>query len=135
MRVRGELMNVFRLPEERVRVIVPDTGGGFGGKHTGEVAVEAARLAQAAGRPVSLCWTRQEEFTWAYFRPAGLIEVQAGIDEAGQIASWDFTNYNSGASAIDTPYKVPHGRTRCLASGSPRLHRASRCANSMCVSR
>ena len=119
MRVRGELMDVFRLPEERVRVIVPDTGGGFGGKHTGEAAIEAARLAKAAGRPVSLRWTRQEEFTWAYFRPAGLIEVKAGIDEAGRIASWDFTNYNSGASAIDTPYKVPHGRTRFLASDSP----------------
>jgi isoquinoline 1-oxidoreductase len=56
-------------PREKVRVIVPDFGGGFGGKHTGECAVEAARLAKGAGKPVSLRWTRQEEFTWAYFRP------------------------------------------------------------------
>ena len=62
-RVQGELRQAFNLPAERVRVIVPDTGGGFGGKHTGEVAVEAARLAKAAGRPVSLRWTREEEFT------------------------------------------------------------------------
>ena len=49
--VRGDLAEAFRLPDERVRVIVPDTGGGFGGKHTGEAAVEAARLAKAAGGP------------------------------------------------------------------------------------
>ena len=63
-----------------MRVIVPDFGAGFGGKHTGEAAVEAARLAQAAGKPVSLRWTREEEFTWAYFRPAAAIEIEASLD-------------------------------------------------------
>jgi isoquinoline 1-oxidoreductase len=48
-----------------------DTGSGYGGKHTGETAIEAARLARAAKRPVKVVWTREEEFTWAYFRPAG----------------------------------------------------------------
>ncbi len=68
--VCGELARALHLPEDRVRVVIPDFGGAFGGKHTGECAVEAARLAQAAGKPVSLRWTREEEFTWAYFRPA-----------------------------------------------------------------
>jgi isoquinoline 1-oxidoreductase len=107
------------MPPERVRVIVPDTGGGFGGKHSGEAAVEAARLAKEAGKPVSLRWTREEEFTWAYCRPAGLIEVQAGLDSGGRLLAWDFTNYNSGESALGTPYTSPHGRTRFLASDSP----------------
>ena len=44
--VRGELTAAFRLADEAVRVIVPDTGSGYGGKHTGEAAVEAARLAR-----------------------------------------------------------------------------------------
>jgi isoquinoline 1-oxidoreductase len=118
-RVQSELAQVFRLPADRVRVIVPDTGGGFGGKHTGEAAIEAARLAKAANRPVSLRWTREEEFTWAYFRPAGLIEVRAGLDETGRLHTWDFTNYNSGGSAIETPYRVTNGRTRFLSSDSP----------------
>lgn len=118
-RVKGELQQVFRLADDKVRVIVPDTGGGFGGKHTGEVAVEAARLAKAAGKPVSLRWTREEEFTWAYFRPAGLIEVAALLDDQGRLAVWDFSNYNSGGSAFETPYEVPHGRTRFLQADSP----------------
>jgi isoquinoline 1-oxidoreductase len=118
-RVQGELAEAFRIPEERVRVIVPDTGGGFGGKHSGEAAVEAARLAKAARRPVSLRWTREEEFTWAYARPAGLIEIEAAIDNEGRLSVWDFSNYNSGGSAIESPYRAPHGRTRFISCDSP----------------
>jgi isoquinoline 1-oxidoreductase len=118
-RVQSDLAAAFRLSPDRVRVIVPDTGGGFGGKHSGEAAVEAARLAKAAGRPVSLRWTREAEFTWAYFRPAGLIEVKAGLDEEGRLLVWDFTNYNSGESALATSYTSPHGRTQFLATDSP----------------
>lgn len=118
-RVHSELCQVFRLPSESVRLIVPDSGGGFGGKHTGEAAVEAARLAKAAQRPVSLQWTREEEFTWAYFRPAGVIEVKASLDDSGNLLAWDFTNFNSGGSAIETPYRVPHGQTRFVGCDAP----------------
>jgi len=65
--VRSELARAFHMPEDRVRVVIPDFGAAFGGKHTGECAVEAARLARAARKPVALRWTREEEFTWAYF--------------------------------------------------------------------
>lgn len=119
LRVKGELLQVFRLPADRVRVIVPDTGGAFGGKHTGEVAIEAARLAKASGRPVSVRWTREEEFTWAYFRPAGLIEIRGGLDSGGKLSAWDFVNYNSGGSAIVSPYEIPSARTRSVACEAP----------------
>ena len=77
---------------------MPDTGSGYGGKHTGEAAIEAARLAKAAGKPVKLVWTREEEFTWAYFRPAGVIEVQRRRRRKdGTLTAWEFHNYNSGA--------------------------------------
>jgi len=104
--VRTEVANTLHLPESSVRVIVPDTGSAYGGKHTGDAAVEAARLAKAAGRPVKLVWTREEEFTWAYFRPAGLIEVKSGLDQNGKITAWEFHNYHSGTSGIETPYDV-----------------------------
>jgi CO/xanthine dehydrogenase Mo-binding subunit len=124
--VRGELADVFHIPESNVRVIVPDTGSAYGGKHTGDAAIEAARLARAAGRPVKVVWTREEEFTWAYFRPAGVIEVKSGIAADGALTAWEFHNYNSGASGIETPYAVPNQRTQfhsvplILRSGSYR---------------
>ena len=55
--VREQLATELGLDEEQVRVVAPTAGGGFGGKHSGEVAVEAARLARAAGRPVQVRWT------------------------------------------------------------------------------
>lgn len=117
--VRDQLMQAFRLSADRVRVVVPDTGGGFGGKHSGEAAIEAARLAHAAGRAVSLRWTRTEEFTWAYFRPAGLFEIEAGLDSSGHIAAWDFANYNAGTAAIESPYDTSATRTRFYYCDSP----------------
>ncbi|MBX6313193.1 MAG: molybdopterin-dependent oxidoreductase [Isosphaeraceae bacterium] len=117
--VRSELAQALGLPEDRVRVIVPDTGAGYGGKHNGEAAVEAARLARSAGRPVKLVWTREEEFTWAYFRPAGVIEATAGARQDGTLLAWEFHNYNSGASGIETPYEVPHRQVAFHPASSP----------------
>lgn len=117
--VQGELAEAFHIPEKDVRVIMPDTGSGYGGKHTGEVAMEAARLAKAAGKPVKLVWTREEEFTWAYFRPGGLIEIRSGIDKDGKLVAWEFHNYNSGASGIQTTYEVPNRRIEFHPSKSP----------------
>ncbi len=116
--VRSELAETFHLAEEDVRVIVPDTGSGYGGKHTGEAAIEAARLAKAAGKPVKLVWTREEEFTWAYFRPAGVIEVESGVRQ-GILTSWEFHNYNSGASGIRTPYAVENQKIEFHPTESP----------------
>jgi isoquinoline 1-oxidoreductase len=87
--------------------------------HTGEAAVEAARLARAAGRPVKLVWTREEEFTWAYFRPAGVIEIASGARRDGTLTAWEFHNYNSGGSGIRTPYEVPHQAIEFHAADSP----------------
>lgn len=117
--VLGELTEAFRLAEDRVRVIVPDTGSGYGGKHTGECAIEAARLAKAAGKPVKLIWSREEEFTWAYFRPAGVIEVSSGVRSDGKITAWEFHNYNSGSSAIETKYDIPNQHIEFHATDSP----------------
>ncbi len=117
--VRDELMKAFELPEDMVRVLVPDTGGGFGGKHTGEAAVEAAKLARAAGRPVSLRWTREEEFTWAYFRPAALIEARAALNASGSISGWDYTCYNAGTAALESPYHLADVRERYVPVKSP----------------
>lgn len=117
--VRTELADTFGLPENQVHVLMPDTGAAYGGKHTGECAMEAARLAKGAGKPVKLVWTREEEFTWAYFRPAGVIDVQSSVAEDGTLVSWEFDNSLSGPSALDTPYEVAHPRVAFHEVNSP----------------
>ncbi len=106
--VRDELAQAFRIPAASVRVMVPDTGAAYGGKHTGDAAVEAARLAKAAGKPVKLVWTREEEFTWAYFRPAGVIEVKSGISKDGKVVAWQFDTYNAGPAGLRGAYEIPN---------------------------
>jgi isoquinoline 1-oxidoreductase len=117
--VRSQLAEAFQMPESRVRVIVPDTGSAYGGKHTGEHAIEAARLARAARKPVKLVWTRAEEFSYGYFRPAGVIDVRAAADENGRLVAWEFDNWNSGGSGIATPYDIPNERIAFHATASP----------------
>jgi isoquinoline 1-oxidoreductase len=125
-RVRGDLASALGVPAESVHVIVPDMGSGYGGKHSGEAALEAARLAKTVGKPVKVVWTREEEFTWAYFRPAGVIDVTAGVRKDGLLTAWEFHNYNSGGSALQTPYDVAnhqhafHGADSPLRQGSYR---------------
>ena len=123
----SELTRAFHLGDQLVRVIVPDFGAGFGGKHTGEVGVEAARLAKAAGHPVSLRWTRREEFTWAYFRPAAVIQIEAGLDDQGRLTCWHFININSGGAGIETPYRIGKHRSEFVRSESPLRQGSYRC--------
>jgi isoquinoline 1-oxidoreductase len=117
--VREQLARDLGIPADRIRVIVPDMGAGYGGKHTVDTATEAARLARAAGKPVKVVWTREEEFTWAYFRPAGVIEVKAGAKKDGTLTAWEFHNYNSGGSSIRPPYDVPNVLTEFHSADSP----------------
>ncbi|HEY7403281.1 MAG TPA: molybdopterin cofactor-binding domain-containing protein [Candidatus Angelobacter sp.] len=123
--VKEELAAAFHISQDHVRVIVPDTGSAYGGKHTGECAVEAARLAKGAGKPVKLVWTREEEFTWAYFRPAGVIDVKSGIAADGKLVAWEYHNYNSGPAAIDTPYNVPNKKVEFHPAKNPPLRQGS----------
>lgn len=117
--VQEDLQEVFHIAKENIRVIQPDTGSGYGGKHTGEAGIEAARLAREAQKPVKVVWTREEEFTWAYFRPAGVIEVKAGATKDGTVTSWEFHNYNSGGSGIETPYNVANRKIQFHPVDSP----------------
>jgi isoquinoline 1-oxidoreductase subunit beta len=126
-RAQEHLAEALGVARDRVRVIVPDMGGGFGGKHTAEAAVEAARLARAAGKPVSVRWTREEEFSWAYCRPAALVECRGGLGAAGALVAWDFTSINPGGAALTTPYTVPNARVSSVGSESPLPQGSYRC--------
>ncbi len=128
--VRSELALAFAMPEEHIRVIVPDTGAGYGGKHAGDAAIEAARLSKAVGKAVKVVWTRQEEFTWAYFRPAGLIEITSGVNKEGHLTALELHNYNSGAAGIESVYAIPHRHSEFHPADSPLRQGAYRALSS-----
>ncbi len=108
--LQSELADHFKLPLEKVRVIVPFVGGGFGGKIPNQQGVEAAKLAKMAGKPVMLMWTREEAFFLTRFHPAGVIKVKSGIDKDGLIKMWDYHAYYSSTRGAEVFYDVPNFR-------------------------
>ena len=117
--VRRQLAQALEVAEERIHVRVPDFGGGFGGKHTGDLAISAARLARACAAPVRIQWSREEEFRLGHLRPAAVIDVRSGTSAQGELMAWEFTNINSGPQAIVPPYRIPSQRIRFEPAQSP----------------
>ena len=117
--VRAELAKALGIPESKVRVRVSTPGGAFGGKQRGECELEAAILARAAQAPVRLAWTREEEFSLAYARPAGVVDIESGADTGGRLVAWRFRNYNAGAPGLRPPYELPHMSNEFWRSESP----------------
>lgn len=121
---REEIAEVLGLATEAVRVITPFVGGGFGGKSFNLQAVEAARLSRATGRPVMVQWTREEEFFNDTFRPAAVVNIDAGVDEAGRMVLWDCEIRFAGERGSRLYYDVPHHRTTAVGqfNGPPGVH-------------
>ena len=107
---RDLVARALQMPAEKVRVITPYVGGGFGGKSASGQAVEAARLARAAGRPVQVMRTRQEEFFLDTFDPAAVVRIAATLDDRGRIASWDAVVHAAGERGSALLYDVPDAR-------------------------
>ena len=114
---RDQIAHAIGFPAEKVRVITPFVGGGFGGKTNNAEAVEAARLAKASGKPVQVMWTREEEFFYDTFRPAAVVKINSGVDVAGKMAFWDYDVYFAGERGAQQFYTVPNHRTASRGSG------------------
>jgi nicotinate dehydrogenase subunit B len=106
--LREDIMHELGMAADKVRVITPFVGGGFGGKGEFQQGVEAAKLAKLSGKPVMLMWTREEEFFLDTFHPAGVIKIKSGIDKTGLIKFWDYSVYYSGTRGADALYEIPN---------------------------
>lgn len=127
---KDEIARELGMAAEKVRVITPWVGGGFGGKSRNQQAIEAARLAKLSGKPVQVAWTRAEEFFYDTFRPAAIVKIRSGISPngaggSGGIAFWDYRVYFAGDRGAQQFYDVPHHRTAVHGSnwrGAPGSH-------------
>jgi len=110
-RARDEVARAIGIPSNRVRVITPFVGGGFGGKVMNRQAVEAARLAKLTGKPVQVAWSRAEEFFHDSFRPAAIVTIKSGITGEGKIVLWDYHVYWAGERGSQQFYDIPNHST------------------------
>jgi isoquinoline 1-oxidoreductase len=108
---KPQVAQALGIPPENVRIVTPYVGGGFGGKSGAPQAVEAARLAKAAGKPVQVAWDRSEEFFYDTFRPAAVVKIRSGLTASGKIAFWDAKVYGAGEREAQPFYDIPNQRT------------------------
>ena len=122
---RFGLMGIFGLPANKIRVICPYLGGGFGSKSEPHsiyvVAIQAARL---TGRPVKMFHSRDEEFTSSRTRHPEILYLKTGLKRDGTITARQarvilnngaYTSYGPGVSVTQSMlggavYKIPHYR-------------------------
>jgi CO/xanthine dehydrogenase Mo-binding subunit len=146
---RTGVCETLEMPANRVRIIVPHLGGGFGGKCGFHYEAHVAALARAAKRPVRLVFSRREEFIAPDRRREGMvIEVETGVRNDGTITARranvviDNGAYTAdsaffsqlGAMHVAGPYKIPNVHveghlvyTNNQPSGSVRAPTAPQC--------
>jgi nicotinate dehydrogenase subunit B len=95
--LRADLELIFGLPPERIVVEHAEGAGCYGQNGADDVALEAALLARAAeGRPVRLLWSREDELAWSPMGAAQLVDIEADLDQAGEIVAWRHDVWGNG---------------------------------------
>jgi isoquinoline 1-oxidoreductase beta subunit len=109
--------------------IKPDTvtfhqqwvGGGYGRRSQNEVVVDAARLSKAAGKPVKLIWSREDDMTSGKFRPMTAQYIEAGLDAKGKIVAWHHRVVAESVSAYTAAARgnAPPKTDQIVMKGTP----------------
>ncbi|HSK29001.1 MAG TPA: molybdopterin cofactor-binding domain-containing protein, partial [Candidatus Limnocylindria bacterium] len=111
-----QLAKVFNLPLNRVRVIVPPVGGGYGGKNHARIEPVVALLARKARRPVQWTLTREEVFLTGR-RFGAVVKMKTGFKRDGRLwARKAEVYYDMGAYALSGPANT---KNACIIAGGP----------------
>ena len=79
---------VTGLPRENIRVDMTRVGGGFGRRMPVDYVTEATTISQRTGWPIQLMWSREDDMKNDFYRPGGLHEMRAGLDDEGKVVAW-----------------------------------------------
>jgi isoquinoline 1-oxidoreductase beta subunit len=87
---RANAAKIAGLPNEKVQLHTTFLGGGFGRRANpqSDFVVEAVYVAKAAGAPVKVIWTREDDMAGGWYRPAFLHAIEGGFDASGNLACW-----------------------------------------------
>jgi isoquinoline 1-oxidoreductase subunit beta len=78
-------------------------GTGFGRRAWGDFTAEAAFVAKAVGKPVRVQWTREDDITRGFYRPARATRVQASMTPDGKIVGIDVTHAGDSMARMQDP--------------------------------
>lgn len=86
--IQGTVAQVCGVKPEQVKVNTTLMGGGFGRRYQADFGVEAAQIAKRIPHPVQLVWTREDDMTHDYYRPASYHRLSGAVDAQGNILAW-----------------------------------------------
>jgi isoquinoline 1-oxidoreductase beta subunit len=125
--MRGVIAKELEIPEGSVTVHTTFMGGGFGRRYQYDFPTEAAQIARHVSGPMQLVWTREDDMTHDFYRPAGMRRMQGALDEQGNVVAWSDHLADTAISAFwsapgqykldgselppPIPYPVPHVQT------------------------
>ena len=130
--LRAQIAAALRMPVADVDVIHRDGPGCYGHNGANDVALDAALLARATGRPVRVQWTRADEFTAAPCGSAMILHLRAGLDTSGRVVDWQHEIWSHthikrpgwaeginllAAWHMDPPHPVPPPKDTPLPTG------------------
>jgi CO/xanthine dehydrogenase Mo-binding subunit len=112
--LREHLADIFHLPLNKIRVIVPYVGGGYGGKLAVKTEPLAAVLSWKAKRPVRLAHTIEESFKTITRHPAR-VRIKTGVNQDGKlVARQCVIHMETGAYADAGPRVTQKAGYRCF---------------------
>ncbi|HKQ96698.1 MAG TPA: xanthine dehydrogenase family protein molybdopterin-binding subunit, partial [Candidatus Polarisedimenticolia bacterium] len=85
---RQELQTLLGLPAEAIRINITFLGGGFGRRINPDFILDVAEIARAAGAPVKMTWSREQDLRYDFYRPYALHKMAAAIDPEGRTTAW-----------------------------------------------
>jgi isoquinoline 1-oxidoreductase beta subunit len=105
----GVAQAVTKMKPEQITVKTTFLGGGFGRRIDGDFVAQAIELSMASGKPVKLVWSREDDMTHDFYRPASVHKLSAGLDAKGNPIALRYTSTSTSVTARLFPPFVKDG--------------------------
>jgi isoquinoline 1-oxidoreductase subunit beta len=124
---QGVIAEAAKLPPEKVIVHTTLMGGGFGRRYQADFVMEAAQVAKAAGKPVMVLWTREDDMQHDFYRSASYHKLQGALDANGNLAAWKHFQTSTSIAAkwrqdgAEKPWEGEFGTGATVPYATPNL--------------